>query len=475
MTSRPQILLPADRYFGPDSRQKEIAQQLYAGVATLPLVCPHGHVDPRLFSDPDYSFGSPTELLLIPDHYIFRMLYSQGIPLEHLGIPRRDGGPVEPDHRKIWQIFAENFHLFRGTPTGMWLAQELRDVFGVEDKLTGESAQDIYDQIAACLQQPDFRPRCLFERFKIEILATTDAATDPLDHHRAIRESGWPGRIIPTFRPDAVVNLDAPGWRQNIDALSQVSGLEINSYRSFIAALENRRAFFKHMGAMATDHAALTPYTEELSPSEAEAIFQRALKEQASAQDATRFTGHMLMENARMSLEDGLVMQLHPGSYRNHNTAIFERYGLDKGADIPLPTEYTRNLQPLLNKYGTQPNFTLILFTLDETTYSRELAPLAGHYPAVKLGPPWWFHDSLNGMMRYFDQVTETAGIYNTTGFNDDTRAFPSIPARHDLWRRAASNWVAGLAGRGIIDLDEAGEMVLDLAYRLAKRAYKFE
>ncbi len=474
MKKRPKSVLPDDRYFDPNPQHKKTAQHLYSLVADLPLVCPHGHVDPRLFADPDYSFGTPTELLLIPDHYIFRMLYSQGIPLEKLGIPRRDGGQVEQDHRRIWQIFAENFYLFRGTPTGTWLTHELHSVFGVEDKLSGESAQDIYDQIAARLASPEFRPRKLFEQFNIEVLCTTDAATDPLDHHRAIRQSGWGGRIRPTFRPDAVVNIDTPNWRQNIEALSEVSGSEVTNYRTFIRALENRRAYFKEMGATATDHAALTAYTEELSEREAEAIFRRALKGQATTEDAIRFTGHMLMENARMSIEDGLVMQFHPGSYRNHNPLIFERFGPDKGGDIPIRTEFTRNLRPLLNKYGHDPRLTLILFTLDETTYARELAPLAGHYPAVKLGPPWWFHDSLNGMKRYFDQVIETAGLYNTVGFNDDTRAFPSIPARHDLWRRASANWIAGLVVRGIVDLTDAEEMVQDAAYRLAKRAYKF-
>jgi glucuronate isomerase len=450
MANRTKVTLPEDRYFGPDPQQKEIAQALYADVADLPLVCPHGHVDPRMFSDQDYSFGTPTELLLIPDHYVFRMLYSQGIPLESLGIPRQDGGEVESDHRKIWQIFAENVYLFRGTPTGIWLTHELHDVFGVKDKLTGESAQNIYDQIADCLEKSEFRPRRLFERFNIEVLTTTDAATDPLDHHQALRDSGWKARILPTFRPDAVVNIDTPGWHANIQALSEISGISVRDYQTYIQALENRRAFFKEMGATATDHAALTPYTEELSAREAEAIFQRALEGKASNEDATRFTGHMLMENARMSLEDGLVMQLHPGSYRSHNTPVFQRFGVDKGGDIPVPTEYTRNLHPLLNKYGNDPRLTLLLFTLDETTYSRELAPLAGHYPAVLLGPPWWFHDSLNGMLRYLEQVSETAGIYNTSG-------------------------VASLAVRGILDMDDALEMVHDLAYRLAKRAYKFE
>jgi len=468
------IFLPDDRYFGPDPKQKGIARHLYSLAASLPLICPHGHVDPRMFADPDYSFGTPADLLIIPDHYVFRMLYSQGIPVESLGVPRRDGGEVERDHRKIWQTFAENFFLFRGAPTGVWLTHELVSVFGVKEKLDGESAQRIYDQIADKLASPEFRPRKLFERFNIEVMSTTDAATDPLIHHRAIRESGWPGRIAPTFRPDGVVNIDILGWRKNIQALGEISGIEINSYRAFVQALENRRAFFKSMGATATDHAAQTAYTEELSESEADAILQRALSGQATAEDAARFTGHLLMENARMSIEDGLVMQLHVGSWRNHNPLIFERFGLDKGADIPIVGEFTRSLRPLLVKYGNDARLTLILFTLDETTYSRELAPLAGHYPAVKLGPPWWFHDSLNGMMRYLEQVTETAGLYNTVGFNDDTRAFPSIPARHDLWRRVSANWIAGLVARGIVDTSDAEEMIHDTAYRLAKKAYKF-
>ena len=469
------ISLSPQRYFDPDPKQKEIAQHLYGQVAarSVPLICPHGHVDPRLFADPEYSFGTPTDLFILPDHYVFRMFYSQGIPMESLGIPRHDGGAVESDHRKIWQTFAENFYLFRGTPTGLWLTHELHDIFGVEEKPTGESAQRIYDQVAAQLAAPEFRPRALFERFNIEVLCTTDAAADMLEHHRAIRQSGWKGRIIPCFRPDGVINLDASGWRKNMDALSAVSGVEVGSYRAFIRSLENRRAFFKEMGATATDHAAATPYTAELSEAGAEAIFQRALRGEATADDSARFTGHMLMEMARMSVEDGLVMQLHVGSFRNHNPIIFERFGPDKGADTPLATEFTRNLRPLLSRHGNDSRLTLILFTLDETTYSRELAPLAGHYPVVKLGPPWWFFDSLNGMAHFFDQVMESAGLYNTAGFNDDTRAFCSIPARHDLWRRASANWVAGLVVRGIVDMGDAEEMIHDMAYGLAKKSYR--
>lgn len=475
MVKSAKISLPADRYFDPDPRQKGIAQALYDQVADAPLVCPHGHVDPRVFADPDYSFGTPTDALLIPDHYVFRMLYSQGIPLEQLGVPTIDGSEVETDHRRIWQIFADNFYLFRGTPTGMWLNHELPDVFGVDERLTSESAQAIYDHIAAQLAKPEFRPRRLFEKFNIEVLATTDAATDPLDHHRAIRDSGWKGRVVPTFRPDGVVNIDRTDWRSQIGRLGQVCGFEINSVGRLIHALQQRRAHFKAIGATATDHAALTAYTTDLSEHDANQIFERALAGTATAEDATRFTGYMLMENARMSIEDGLVMQVHVGSFRNHNRALFHRFGTDKGADIPVSVEFTRSLSPLLNKYGNDPRLTLILFTLDESTYSRELAPLAGHYPAVKLGPPWWFYDSLNGMRRHLDLVMETAGLYNTVGFNDDTRAFPSIPARHDLARRVYANWLAGLVARGIVEMTDAEEMIQDLAHRLARKAYKFE
>ncbi len=477
MSSSATWYLPPDRYFDPDPAQRAVAMRLYEGVASLPIVSPHGHVDPRLFVDEQASFGSPADLLIIPDHYVFRMFYSQGIPLEKVGVPPVDGNwqGIERDHRKIWQLFAENFHLFRGTPSGMWLAYEFKFVLGIEQKLTAANAQDVYDQIAERLASPEFRPRRLFERFNLEVLTTTDAASDPLESHQALRRSGWGGRILPTFRPDQVVNLDTPDWPAQIQALSRTSGIAIGDYRSFIQALEKQRAHFKSLGAVATDHAVLAPATAEISPAEAEAIFQRALVGQAGPADAARFSGHMLMEMARMSCEDGLVMQLHPGVLRSHNPLILARFGRDKGDDIPVQTEFTANLRPLLARYGSDPRLALILFTLDEDTYSRELAPLAGHYPTVKLGPPWWFHDSWNGMRRYFDRVMETAGLYNTAGFNDDTRAFPSIPARHDVWRRASANWLAGLVVRGMLSEEEAAEMAVDMAYRLPKRAYRLE
>lgn len=467
--------LDPDRYFPVDHATRDVARELYQGVTSIPIVSPHGHVEPRLFADPDATFGTPAELFIIPDHYVIRMLYSQGIPLEKLlPSPTRRGIEGEgSDHREIWKLFCENFHLFRGTPSGIWLTDELSSVFGVDEKPSASNADRLFDSLSDKLSSPEFSPRKLFERFNIEALCTTDAATDTLEHHQAIRASGWNGNIRPTLRPDGVVNLDAPNWKANIEKLSEVSGIDVKDYKSFIEALEGRRAFFKSMGATATDHAALTPSTMVLSQAEADAVLQRALKGKSEIIDAACFTGHMLMEMARMSVDDGLIMQLHPGSFRNHNDIVLQKFGLDKGADIPLRTEYTRNLLALLNKYGNDSRLTLILFTLDETTYSRELAPLAGHYPALKLGPPWWFHDSLNGMARYFDQVMETAGIYNTAGFNDDTRAFCSIPARHDVWRRASANWLAGLVARHIVDIADANEMMQDLAINLARRAYR--
>jgi glucuronate isomerase len=464
----------ADRYFSPDPARRHIARDLYAQAKALPLLCPHGHVDPRIFAADEYAWGTPVDLLIVPDHYIFRLLYAHGIALEALGIARRDGGPVEQDHRKIWQLVCDHWYLFRGTPTSLWLRDELREIFGIEEAITPRNAQTIYDALQACLRQPDFQPRRLFERFGIEVLATTDPATSALEDHRRIRASGWSGRVIPTFRPDAVLTIQADYARQ-IQHLSQASGVDITHYRSYLVALEQRRQFFKQMGATATDHAALTAYTERLSERAADAIFQCALKGKASEEESRRFTGHMLIEMARMSVEDGLVMQVHIGSLRDHNPEIFARFGRDMGADIPLASEFTRNLKPLLDLFGRERNLKLVLFNLDETVYSRELAPLAGHYPALRLGPPWWFFDSVLGIRRFLDAVVETAGIANLAGFNDDTRAYPSIPTRHDVWRRVCADWLAGLVTQYIVDEDDAREMMLDLAYRLAQRTYNLE
>jgi glucuronate isomerase len=470
------LRLNADRFFDPDPAIRRVARELYAETQNLPLVCPHGHVDPAILAH-NAPFPEPTALLIIPDHYIFRMLYSRGVRMEDLGIPTRDGTTVECDPRIIWQRVADHWYLFRGTPSGVWLAHELHEVFAIRERLDGESAQRIYDEIAEKLQSPEFLPRTLFEQFRIEMLATTDAAADLLVHHTAIRASTWSyghHRVIPTFRPDALLRIASPAWTTELRALEAASGATVTSCETFLSAIAERRRYFASLGGTATDHAVVEPYTTELTPEDLERLFQRGRNGEATADDQRRFEGHMLIEMARLSTEDGLVMQLHPGTLRDHNMPVYERFGTDKGADIPLATEYTRNLRPLLNRYGNDPRFSMVLFTLDESTYARELAPLAGHYPALRLGPPWWFHDSIEGMRRYRERVSETAGIYNTAGFNDDTRAFCSIPARHDLARRVDANWLGGLAARHVIDMDDARDMARALAVDLVRETYRF-
>lgn len=467
-----QLLLHPYRFFDADLTVRSIAEELYLMVKELPIVCPHGHVDPALLAE-NRPFPDPAEMIIKPDHYLFRMLYSQGIRLEALGIPAIDGSEIETDSRKIWQLFADNFYLFTGTPTGVWLQYEFTEVFGIDTHLSSTNAQHFYDELQEKIASPEFLPRALFERFGIEVLTTTDGASDSLSYHKQIAASGWNGKVIPCFRPDVLFKISAIGWRGDITRLEQASGISITSYGDFIKAIENRRSFFKEMGAVSTDHGVEIPYTEELSISEAEGIFAQALNGKATPEEEVRFTAHMLIEMARMSIEDGLTMQLHPGSYRNHNSVLFKRFGADKGSDIPVRTEYTRNLHALLNKYGNDSRLTLIVFTLDESSYSGELAPLAGHYPAMKLGPAWWFHDSIEGMIRYRERVTETAGFYNMVGFNDDTRAFASIPARHDLCRRVDANYLARLVSRHIISKGDAQVVIKALTYNLVKKAYR--
>ena len=466
------LTLNPDRFFDPDPAIRRVAREIYGETTELPLVCPHGHVDPRLLASND-AFPEPTALILQPDHYILRMLYSHGVGLEQLGVPTRDGSGIETDPRRIWSTFARHYYLFRGTPAGAWLDHELADVFEVRTRLDADSADIVYDELAEKLASPEFRPRALFDRFRIEALVTTDSAADSLEHHRAIRASGWKGRVLPCFRPDTVFQIAAPGWPAAVAALADAASTSISDYATFVRVLEERREFFKIMGATATDHAVVEPRTARLEEDEAASIFDLALAGSVTAADQRAFEAHLLMEMARMSVGDGLVMQLHAGSLRDHNTRLAERFGPNVGGDIPVATEYTRNLRALLNAYGADPRFTLIVFTLDESTYSRELAPLAGHYPALRLGPPWWFHDSVEGMMRFRQQTTETAGIYNTVGFNDDTRAFCSIPARHDLARRVDANYLGGLVARHVIELSDAREMARALAYELPKEAYR--
>lgn len=438
----------------------------------LPIISPHGHTDPRWFAENE-PFPDPAQLFVTPDHYVFRMLHSQGIPLEAMGVPRADGGPTETDGRKIWRLFASNFHLFRGTPSRLWLDHAFSEVFGVNERLSAETADAAYDQIADCLARPEFRPRALFERFGIEAIATTESALDDLRWHRMIRESGWQGRVVTAYRPDAVVDPEFAGFAENVAQLGQLTGEDTATWEGYLAAHRKRRSYFKEFGATSSDHGHATARTEDLPQAEAAALFARALTGACTAEEADAFRGQMLTEMARMSLEDGLVLQIHPGSFRNHSRPVLDRFGRDKGFDIPTRTDYVRALRPLLSAVGGDPRLTVIVFTLDETAYARELAPLAGVYPALKLGPAWWFHDSPEGMRRFREMTTETAGFYNTVGFNDDTRAFCSIPARHDVARRVDCAFLATLVATGRLDAEEAPEVAHDLAYRLAKEAYR--
>ena len=464
------------RLFPAEHTSRHLAKRLYDHVCEAPILSPHGHADPAWFAE-NKHFPNPSGLFIQPDHYIFRMLYSQGIPLEALGIPG-PGSTFTPDPGEVWRIFARNYYLFRGTPTRLWLDYSLETLFGIRERLSEDNCRDIYETIDRALKTPAFLPRALFDRFRIEVLATTDSPTDTLESHRAIKNSGWHGRILPTFRPDSVIDPqffgdNSTAFRGNLDKLGELTGEDVSGYKGYLNALRNRRAFFKHNGATATDHGHRSALTADLSPEDAEALYHKIYTGNSSSVDAALFQAQMLTEMAGMSVEDGLVMQLHPGSIRNHNQAVYEKFGRDKGADIPTSTEYVRALHPLLNKHGNDPRLTLILFTLDETAYSRELAPLAGHYPALKLGPPWWFNDAPEGMMRFREQTTETAGFYNTVGFNDDTRAFLSIPARHDVSRRVDAAFLARLVAEHRLDETEAFELIEDLTTNLVRKAYK--
>ena len=464
-------MLDENRLFPAEGTARAVAARLYETVKGLPIISPHGHTDPRWFAE-NKPFPNPAALLIQPDHYIFRMLYSQGISLESLGIPQSDG-KEQADPKEVWRIFAKHYYLFRGTPTRLWLDYTLEKQFGLKERLNGDNADHFYDMIAAKLNTLEFLPRALFDAFRIEVLSTTDSPLDTLEFHQQIKASGWKGRVLPTFRPDGVIDAEFAGFRQNIEKLAEISGENTGTFKGYLSALRNRRDFFIKNGATATDHGHLTALTADLDPGAAETLYQKMLSGKFTSQDVQQFQAQMLTEMAGMSVEDGLTMQLHPGSVRNHNLKVYEKFGRDKGADIPSPTEYVRSLKPLLDKYGNEKNFTLILFTLDETTFSRELAPIAGHYPTVKLGPPWWFHDSPEGMMRFRETATETAGFYNTVGFNDDTRAFLSIPARHDVARRVDCAFLGRLVAEHRLGEDEAFEVVKDLTVNLVKQAYR--
>jgi glucuronate isomerase len=462
-------ILHDDRLFPAEVTTRAIARNLYDTVRDLPLISPHGHTEARWFAENE-AFPNPTSLFIVPDHYVFRMLYSQGIAMEDLGIGQPELSPESA--RRIWKRFAENYYLFRATPTRMWLDYAFQELFGLEERLSASNADFYYDTISEKLASPAFRPRALYEQFNLEVIATTNPALDPLHYHQAIRDSGWKGRVLPTFRPDSVVDPDFPNFRENVKKLGEMHKQDTGTWKGYLAALATARQRFQKLGCTATDHGHPTAQTADLSLADAEDLFTQVMEGSIPANNEL-FRAQMLTEMARMSLEDGLVMQLHPGSFRNHNALVHTRFGRDVGADIPTQTDYVHALQPLLNRFGNEKSLTIILFTLDESAYSRELAPLAGHYPCLRLGPPWWFYDSPEGMMRFREQATETAGFYNTVGFNDDTRAFLSIPARHDVARRVDCAYLARLVAEHHLEEDEAAEVAHALAYDLARKAYK--
>jgi glucuronate isomerase len=468
--SHPLVLHP-DRLFPADAGVRAIARSLYAHVQKLPIISPHGHTDPAWFAYNE-PFGDAVDLLLAPDHYLYRMLYSQGVSLDELGVRTRQGAPVfEP--RAAWREFASRYTLFRGTPSALWLNQVFAEVFGLTVRLDAETADLYFDAIGAALASPAFRPRALFERFNIEVLATTESPTDTLEAHQAIRRSGWQGRVISTYRPDPVVDPEHESFRDALARFATLSGQDVYSWRGYLEAHRIRRAAFAALGTTATDHGHPSAATADLSDREAQGLFGKIVAGHFNPAEAELFRAQMLTEMAKLSVEDGMVMQIHPGAFRNHNRKLFESHGRDKGADIPQPTDYVHALKPLLDRFGNHPRLTVIVFTLDESTYSRELAPLAGHYPVLRLGPAWWFHDSSEGLRRFRELTTETAGFYNTVGFNDDTRAFLSIPARHDVARRIDCAFLARLVAEHRLSEDEAAQTAVDLAYKLPKQAYR--
>jgi glucuronate isomerase len=473
MTPRPLVLHP-DRLLPPEPAARAIARELYDAVASLPLVCPHGHTDPRWFAD-DEPFENPTALLVTPDHYLLRMLYSQGVALEALGVRPLDGSGDVAGPREAWRTFAGHSHLFRGTPSALWLDHVLAEVFGVPHRLSDETADASYDHIAGCLADAAFRPRALLDRFSIEVLTTTDSPLDDLSAHRRAAADGLEGRVLPTLRPDAVVDPDHDDFVANVEQLGEITGRDINRWDEYLGALFDRRQASLELGATATDHGHPSAHTVDLDPSHAQSLLDRALTGKLDAAGKEDYRGQLLVEMARMSVEDGLVMQLHPGSRRNHNRLLHERFGRDVGADIPGPTNYVDGLRALLDAVGNDERFRLVLFTIDETTFSRELAPLAGHYPSVFLGPPWWFLDSVEGMLRFRRSVTETAGFANTTGFVDDTRAFLSIPARHDVSRRVDCRYLAELVSDHRLELEDAHELAVDIAADQSRRVFKLD
>ena len=470
MTTAPLTLHP-DRLLPADSGVRRIAADLYAQVAELPIISPHGHVPAEWLAD-DIPFGDPTSLLITPDHYVNRLLHAHGVQLSDLGVGQ-EGFSAE-DSRRAFRILCEHWSAYRGTPVRYWLDAQLAAIFGIAVRPSAATADAIYDQIADRLTRPDYRPRALFERFGISVLATTDDPCDDLAAHRRLAEDPtWSARVAPTFRPDRYLEPAFATWNADVDRLAEVSGVETAEYDGWLAAMAARRRYFIEHGAVSADHSHADARTDPLELAEARHLYALARKGEITTIEATALRRHLLFEMGRMSAEDGLVMTLHPGIHRNHHTPGFESYGGDIGADIPLSVEFTSALRPLLNAVGTHPNFQLVIFTVDETVFSREIAPLAGYYPSVYAGAPWWFLDAPEAITRYRAAVTETVGFAKTSGFIDDTRAFCSIPARHDMSRRLDAGFVARLVAEHRLEEDEAHEVMTELVDTNPRKAFK--
>ena len=467
----PALRLHPDRLLPPEPGVRAIARRLYEAVRDLPILSPHGHVDPRLLLH-DEPFADPASLLVTPDHYVTRLLHASGVPLDALGVGR--GQLAEAEAREVWRLLCSHWDVYRGTPVRYWLEAELAEIFEVSVRPSAQTADAIYDQVADRLAKDGYRPRALYDRFRIQVLATTDDPCDDLSAHAALAaDPTWSGRVIPTFRPDRYLEPGQPGWRDAVTRLAEVADLDTGDYAGFVRALEARRHYFVAHGAVSADHSHVDVRTDPLEPAEAAGIFRAALASEATEAAAVALRRHLLLEMARMSCDDGLVMTLHPGVRRGHHGPTTAKFGADTGNDIPLEVEFTDALRPLLERYGTNPNLHLVLFTLDETVFSRELAPLAGFYPTVYVGVPWWFLDAPDATRRFRAAVTETAGFSRTSGFVDDTRAYCSIPARHDMSRRIDAGWLAQLVAEHRLDEDEATETALDLVTGRPREVFK--
>ena len=464
-------ILHPDRLLPADPGLRRIARAIYDDIRALPIISPHGHTDPAWFAD-DTAFADAAALMVVPDHYVLRMLHSQGGSYDALDVPRRDGGAVA-DPRAVWRAFAAQFHLFAGTPSALWVDHAMSAVLGCRERLTPANADALFDQINAALALPECRPRALLDRFGVDTIATTEGALDPLTHHARLGREGWVPRVRTTYRPDAVTDPDAPDFAVDMARLAAMTDCDVTGWAGMIEAHRRRRAHFRAHGATATDHGTPTALTADLAPAECQRLLTGALAGSLTRTEAELFRAQMLTEMAGLSVEDGMVMQLHAGSRRNTDRGMFATRGANMGADIPLRADWVGGLDALLNRYGTDSGFRLIAFTLDESTYARELAPMAGYWPALMIGPPWWFHDSPEGIRRYLNQVVETAGFANLAGFNDDTRALLSIPARHDVWRREVAGYLAGLVADHRLDRSDATRIAADLACHSAKRAYR--